>query len=452
MAQEYKSIKEIAQEWDLTVRRVQMLCTSGKLPGAKKVGNLWAIPADVKRPIDKRMANGDQRKPAKKIGKYRTLQELPFISRISHDIRNDLNAIGGYADMMVTHQGDAERLEEYRKNIKNSEKSILNLLENTVELTRLYNGAVREEEALFSLEAMLERLIEEESIRAGKKDVKIIKVINVRHEFLRSDLEKVERILRNILDNAVKYSNNGGVVKITATEQKRTRNGRCRVEYSIVDQGRGMTEEFIDRIYHFSAGDKGEGQLQGSNSGLGLVVAKGLADYLGGTFEIESYIDFGTTVKVMLSHKVADLSEFVREEDETMEEFSLKGKRILMAEDNELNRSFAVEVLKDVGCEVDCAQDGIVCVAKLETEQAGYYDCILMDLMMPNMDGISATKIIRKLEDQSKASIPIIAMTASVMNEDREKALQAGMSGFVEKPFNVNMLFQVMQNVLIEAE
>ncbi|SDB03571.1 hybrid sensor histidine kinase/response regulator [Eubacterium oxidoreducens] len=452
MEKEYKSIKEIAQEWDLTVRRVQMLCTSGKLPGAKKVGNLWAIPADVKRPIDKRMAQGDQRKPLKKIGKYRTLQELPFISRISHDIRTDLNAICGYTDMIIAHQGEEERIAEYRQNIKNSEKSILRVLKNTVELTRLYNGALHESEELFSVEAMLQNLMEQESFEASQKGVKIIKVINVRHEFLRSDLDKIECILGNLLNNAVKYSEKGGVVKITATEQKRTRNGRCRVEYSISDQGQGMTEEFLDKIYHYVSSDSDEVQIQGSNSGIGLVLAKGLTDYLGGNFEIESYIDFGTNVKVMLSHRVADLSEFAKEDLQEKVEFGLNGKRILLAEDNELNRLYAVEILKEAGCEVDCVQDGIVCVAKLETEKAGYYDCILMDLMMPNLDGISATKIIRNLEDQDRSKIPIIAMTASVMNEDREKALLAGMNGFVEKPLDVKRLFEIMKNVIMTAK
>lgn len=449
----YRSVKDVAEEWGLTVRRVQMLCTSGKLPGAKKVGNLWMIPEGTVRPQDNRMVSGEYKKAVFKAA-VRTQSYndyMSFLSAMSYGIRTSLNTIMGYSDLIKTHSDDPARVIEFAENIKQSGKGILVLIDNSVEYTKLRNNEVEFREDICNLEDIVNRLIEDADADAVRHNISIMRRINLKHEFVKADVEKVSCILGNVIENAVRYSKKDGMVSVRAVEMPEKEPGICTVNFSIIDNGIGMSPLFIERVFDGYSYEKelDSVRLINHGSGLGLAIVKELLNLMGGSININSQLDFGTKVDISIPFKVADLSEISAGNVETPDLKEYKGKRLLLAEDNELNRDIEMGILEEAGFEVDWAGDGIICVADLERAQDNYYDMVLMDIQMPNMNGVTATQVIRGLDNESKANIPIVAMTASVLKEDRERALKAGMSGFVEKPLDIKNLLKVMKNLNI---
>lgn len=453
MEEKYKSVKEVAEEWGLTVRRVQMLCTSGKLPGAKKAGNLWMIPEGTVRPQDNRMVSGEYKKAVFKANvKAQSYNDsMSFLSLMSYGIRTSLNTIMGYSDLIKTHKDDPAKVIEYAENIKQSGKGILILVDNSVEYTRLRNNEVDVKEDICNLEDIVNRLIEDEKTEALRHNVNITRRINLKHEFVKADADKIACILGNVIDNAVRYSKKDGMVSVRAEEVEENEPGVCRVKFTVIDNGIGMSSHFVERVFDGYSYEKGmdSDQVINHGSGLGLAIVKELLNLLGGTIHIESQIDFGTRVDISLDFKVADFTEITTDSNEDIDISMFAGKRLLLAEDNELNRDIEMGILEEAGFSVDWAGDGIICVADLERAQDGYYDMVLMDIQMPNMNGITATQVIRGLDDKNKANIPVVAMTASVLKEDRERALRAGMNGFVEKPLDIKHLLKVMKNLNI---
>ena len=211
-----------------------------------------------------------------------------------------------------------------------------------------------------------------------------------------------------------------------------------------------MSEEFLEHIYDDFARERNSTSSGTPGTGLGMGIVKRLVEIMGGEISIHSKKGEGTTVQIILPHRIAQESEVEKSgiAQQTVDDSLFKGKRILLAEDNELNAEIAAELLGDVGLEIDRAEDGIICISKLETAAAGYYDLILMDVQMPNMDGYQATKIIRGLSDKSKAEIPIIAMTANAFEQDRREALDAGMNDHISKPVSIAKLVSVMSRFI----
>lgn len=452
MAERYVSVKEIAEKWGITVRRVQMMCTGGLIPGAKKVGKLWMLPENAVRPPDRRTLPIEQRQSIKgpqrlaKAAAEGGRNNIRFISMMSHQIRTSLNAIMGYSDLIRDHREEEEKTGEYVDNIQNSCKSILDLLNNTMEFSRLQNGKVEVSEEICNVENFIQNIIDNEDAEARRRHIRIVKKIRLHHEFIQADVEKLERIFGNILNNAVKYSHDDGTVQFRVEEQESHDSSLCRIRYIIEDQGAGMSEGFLEHIFDsFTTENMSGREWTESGSGLGMAIAGMLTELLHGSIDIESNLNFGTRVTLSFSHAVADISESLSEGGRSDDYSYLRGKRLLLAEDNALNREIAKTVLEEAGMQVSCAEDGILCVALLERNT---FDLILMDLLMPNMDGFTAAKIIRRLDEDEKAAIPIIAMTASVREEDREKALMAGMNGFVEKPIDRDHLLKIISQAL----
>jgi CheY-like chemotaxis protein len=284
---------------------------------------------------------------------------------------------------------------------------------------------------------------------AEKKGITLTYDRNIRHDYLYCDRVKMQEIYLKIISNAVKYTGSGGSIKIISNELPDARDGWCSIQIIVSDTGRGMSQEFLEHIYDDFAREKDSTSSGVTGTGLGMGIVKKIVDMMNGEIEIESKKGVGTTVRVTIPHRIADESQIESLEEPIVCDSSLfKGKRVLLAEDNELNADIVAELLGDAGVQVEHAKDGIICVSMLETAEAGYYDIILMDVQMPNMDGYQATEIIRKLSDRQKAEIPIIAMTANAFAKDREQALAAGMNEHISKPVSVDKLISTMSKFI----
>lgn len=272
---------------------------------------------------------------------------------------------------------------------------------------------------------------------------------DIRYPYVYMDSSHVSEIILNIISNANKYTGEGGSIRCALSQKPMEKDGWCMMTIAIADSGIGMSEEFQQHIFESFTRERSSTISGVDGTGLGMGIVKKLVDLMGGTIEIHSVLGEGSTFTVRIPCRIA------REEDAKarrasvpLDKTNLAGKRILLAEDNDLNAEIARELLGEEGLIVERADNGVACVELLEKAPAGYYDLILMDVQMPVMNGYEATGKIRKLQDKSKAQIPIIAMTANAFAEDRQKALSVGMNDHVAKPIDMNTLIPVLQKYL----
>lgn len=450
--QDYISVKDLADQWGLTVRRVQMMCMQGLIPGAVKQGRFWVVPVGAQRPQDKRVSELTSKRPGRSRAdrnlSAEQIMSMRFLTAMSSEMRNELNTIMGYSDMLVTHTDEPDRICDFASYIKDSGKNILRQIENTILLSKISNDEVYAEESVCSLSELVQGLADSAAVDAQKRDVKLTCRMRLDHEFVYVDSDKLKILLSNVIDNALKYSKSSGKVILSAEEVNYDKSGLVKVRFCVEDNGRGMTAPFLKHLFDNFSADRARNEDGLQNIGIGLAIVKGLTEILGGTLDIQSKLGSGTKVYITMEYRIADLTEVKEEETFEFDLDVLSGHRVLIADDNEMNRDIAMEIFSDAGVHVDCAEDGIICVATLEKAEPGYYDCIFMDIQMPNLNGLEATRIIRTLSDSEKANIPIIAMTANVQDEDREMTLRAGMNGFVEKPFDIKKMYSMLQRAL----
>ncbi len=372
-----------------------------------------------------------------------------FLLNMSHDIRTPMNAIIGYTDILARYRTDEEQFNRCTANIKASGQYLLDLINNVLEMARIESGVETIDEKPCDVRSILSSAYIVFKEDAERKGISLTYDRNVMHSFLYVDRVKLQQIHLNVLSNALKYTKPGGSVKIMSNELPDEREGWCRIQTVTTDTGIGMSEEFLEHIFDEFSREQDSTTAGTQGTGLGMGIVRKLVDMMGGEIDITSKKGVGTTIKITIPHRIADESQVdVAEQVDINDESLFKGRRILLAEDNELNADIAMELLGDVGLEVELAQDGIICISKLETAPAGYYDLILMDVQMPNMDGYQATEIIRKLSDKKKAEIPIIAMTANAFARDRKAALNAGMNDHVSKPISIAKLVSVMSKYI----
>ena len=283
-----------------------------------------------------------------------------------------------------------------------------------------------------------------------EKGIEFIRTTDVKHPEVICDETKLREIFLNILSNALKYTPAGGRVSMKLTEVPSDRSGYAMYQTEIEDTGIGMSEEFLPHLFEEFTRERSSTESRVNGTGLGMPIVKKLVDLMQGTIEVESQIGKGTKFTVTLPHRIAGKSEIAQfaEKTHAYEVTQFKGKRILLAEDNELNAEIAMTILEEAGFEVEHAADGIICVNMLEKADAGYYDLILMDIQMPNMDGYKATRTIRKFADKEKAGITIIAMTANAFEEDKINAYKAGMNFHIAKPIKLDELMSALAEIL----
>lgn len=285
-------------------------------------------------------------------------------------------------------------------------------------------------------------------MEAKKKNLTIEHIVKVQHPHIVCDRTKMQEILTNIISNAVKYTPPGGRITIETQDLPCDKDGYILIETVVEDTGIGISEEFLPHLFDSFSREKNTTAAKVSGSGLGMSIVKSLVDLMDGTVAVESQLGKGTKFIVTVPHKIADTEYYQKKMLSKEQTIDFSGKRILLAEDNELNAEIAIAILEEMGFAVDHAEDGIICVDKLEKAPSGTYDLILMDIQMPNMDGYKTTRVIRHLPDRQKAQIPIVAMTANAFAEDKKKALDMGMNGHISKPIDIEQIKETLAPIL----
>lgn len=373
-----------------------------------------------------------------------------FLFNMSHDIRTPMNAIIGFTELLEKHLDDKELAKNYIRKIQTSNDFLLSLINNVLEMARIESGKETLDENCCNAYRFNDSLYSLFDTQMNEKGISFTRTVHVVHPEVICDETKLREIFLNILSNALKYTPSGGNVSMRLTEIPSYMPGYAMYQTIIEDTGIGMSEEFIPHLFEEFTRERSSTESRINGTGLGMPIVKKLVDLMQGTIEVESKIGKGSKITVTIPHRVAQKSEPDPVVEKALDNSAdcFKGKRILLAEDNDLNAEIAITILEEAGFEVEHATDGIVCVDMLEKAEAGYYDLILMDIQMPNMDGYKATKTIRKFADPKKADITIIAMTANAFEEDKKNAYKVGMNGHISKPINVDMLMSALKATL----
>ena len=369
-----------------------------------------------------------------------------FLFNMSHDIRTPMNAIIGFSDLLEKHLDDKEKVHDYIKKIQLSGSFLLSLINYVLEMARIESGkaTLRTEvgdaqELLGALNAVFEPAVE-------KKRLKYNCTLDVEHRFIICDVTKVREIVLNIISNSVKYTPEGGSVTVQIKEIPWEKEGWTAYRILVEDTGIGMGAEYLPHIFEEFTRERTSTESKIVGAGLGLPIVKALIDLMGGTIQVESERGKGSKFEVILPFEIASEEEvkdsYVKKEEKLYNRS--KEKRILLAEDNELNAEIAITILEENGFKVERAEDGCKCMELFSEKPAGYYSTILMDIQMPNMDGYTASRKIRGMEREDAKAIPIIALTANAFDEDRNKAFAAGMNGHIAKPIDVGRMVRTI--------
>lgn len=374
-----------------------------------------------------------------------------FLFNMSHDIRTPMNAIIGFTHLLSDNLADIKKSREYIGKIQSSSNLLLMIINQVLEMARIESGktvlnkqAVNLREVVQSLNTVFEPEIKEKSLRYHS-------LVDIEHEHVLCDRTKLEEIVLNIVSNAIKYTEPGGRIILTLKEQACTDANKAAYELTVEDTGIGMDEAYLPHIFEEFSREHTTTETKIAGTGLGLPIVKSLVELMGGTIAVQSKIGVGTVFTVKLAFELAkeEAPAAGAEPQQLLSVEQLKGRSILLAEDNALNAEIATVILTQAGFVVKHVEDGAKCVAELRAMPIGTYDVVLMDVQMPNMDGYAATKAIRELQD-ARAKIPVIAMTANVYDEDKQRAFASGMTGFIAKPLNIKTMLQVLSEQLNE--
>ena len=372
-----------------------------------------------------------------------------FLFNMSHDIRTPMNAILGFTQLAQQHLDDPGTLTGYLDKIAQSGGNLLELIDNVLAMSRAESGRAVVQESICDVRELnqsLRVLFENELDRRGqKRNVEV----HVEHPRVWADVIKVRQVYMNIFSNAVKYTPDGGTISAVTHEYDCKREGYAGYETVVQDNGIGISAEFLPHIFEQFERERNTTESGIQGTGLGMAIVKKNLDQLGGTIRIESEQGKGTRVTIRLECRIAPETEQPEPSAARPEAEPHAVKHILLAEDNDLNAEIAMELLKMAGYEAERAENGKVCVEKLK---AGCYDAVLMDIQMPEMNGYQATQAIRQLDDPEKRAVLIVAMTANAFEEDRQKALAAGMDGFISKPVDLKQLKATLAGLQLKRD
>ena len=371
-----------------------------------------------------------------------------FLFNMSHDIRTPMNAIIGFSELLEKHIDEKDKVLDYTEKIRSSSAFLLSLINYVLEMARIESGKAVLKEETGDLCALMQTLSDvfEPSVR--QKKLTCTYHTDVEHPYIVSDRTKVREILLNVISNAIKYTPESGHIAVSVKELPAEKPKTGRYTFTVQDDGIGMSEEYLPHIFEEFTREHTSTESKVIGTGLGLPIVKALVEWMHGSIDVQSKLGAGTTVTITLGFPLADEAQkSVEEQDAKGDAAQLRGCRILLAEDNDLNAEIVVTILEESGLTVERTADGELCIEALKAHPAGYYDAILMDIQMPNMDGYQATKLIRNLSD-GRRTIPIIAMTANAFDEDRQKALSVGMDAHLAKPVDVERLFGTLRKVI----
>ena len=371
-----------------------------------------------------------------------------FLQRMSHDIRTPINGICGMIDMAEHYADDMEKQTEYRAKIKEASNLLLELVNDVMDMSKFESGEIVLEEVPFNLSKIFREVFAVIEQVAAEQNIRIVwEKKEITHRDLIGSAGYVKRVMMNILSNAVKYNRENGQIYISCIEIPSEQPEMTTMEFVCRDTGIGMAEEFQKHIFEPFAQEHAGSRTKFAGTGLGMPISKKLIEKMGGTITFESAEGIGTTFVIRVPFKI-DLDADKREEQKDVSENSIKGLHILLAEDNELNMEIAEFVLQNEGADVTKAWNGQEAVELFRNSKPGEFNVILMDIMMPVMNGYEATKMIRSLDREDAKEIPIIAMTANAFTEDRIRAKEAGMNEHVAKPVDVELLVKVIHKLV----
>ena len=372
-----------------------------------------------------------------------------FLFNMSHDIRTPMNAIIGFSELLEKHIDEKDKAIDYLGKIKSSSNFLLSLINYVLEMARIESGKLALKKEVGCVTELIESLTDVFEPGVKKKFITYSCETDIQHKYVIGDETKVREIFINIIGNSVKYTSEGGKISVSVKEEPFEKENYIAYRIIVEDNGIGMSKEYLPHIFEEFSREHTSTESKVTGTGLGLPIVKSLIDMMGGTIEVESQLGCGTKMNVVLPFELASEKQILEEKQKEKEKISdsILGKRVLLAEDNELNAEIAMTVLKENGLKAERAANGKQCMEMLKKMPEDYYDMILMDIQMPEMDGYEATKLIRNLDD-ARADIPIVAMTANAFEEDRQKALESGMNAHVSKPVDMNMLFKVMTQIL----
>ena len=420
---------------------------------AERSSKMIKIEKETNQKLNKlRVAAEDALKVAESASKAKST----FLSNMSHDIRTPMNAIIGFATLALDDIRDGKKVEDYLSKILSSSKHLLGLINDILDMSRIESGKVVLEEQETDLVTTLQEL---QSIMEGQAKERKLKLhvdySNLRDRHVYCDKTRLNQVMFNLLANAVKFTSEGGSIWLTMSQLEPTYEVEDRAIYEIrvKDTGIGMDKAFIKHIFEPFERERTSTVSKIQGTGLGMAITKNIVDMMGGTIEVESQKGVGTEFIIRLELRLQAEARVANEEGakqhghaEGVAEFA--GKRLLLAEDNELNREIACMLLSKYGFVIDTAENGQEAVDLVAASAPAYYDLVLRDIQMPVMDGHEATRRIRSLEDKELAKVPVVAMTANAFDEDRKAAKECGMNGFISKPINMQEVVQALRMCL----
>ncbi|MBQ9250691.1 MAG: amino acid permease [Oscillospiraceae bacterium] len=376
-----------------------------------------------------------------------------FLFNMSHDIRTPMNAIIGYTNLASKENKDPA-LAEYLGKIDVSGRHLLELIDDILEMSRIESGTIELNNAPLDLRALLYELRDLFEAQMAEKDLSFsVDASQVWHPYVLADRHNMNRMLLNIVSNAFKFTPEGGDIKVSLWEVDSVEENWGLYELRVQDNGIGMSREFSEKMFTAFERERTSTVSGIQGTGLGLAITKGIVDKMGGTIDVNTAPGNGTEFVIRLRLELSDASQLPEETaapssptEGTREDFT--GKRLLLVEDNQINREIATMILREAGFALETAENGRIAVDKVAASEPGYYDAVLMDIQMPEMDGYTATREIRALADARLSAIPIIAMTANAFQEDIQAAKAAGMNSHIAKPLDVDKMLSTLTEVL----
>ena len=371
-----------------------------------------------------------------------------FLFNMSHDIRTPMNAIIGFSDLIQKNMNDPEKVRDYIGKIQASSSLLLSIINHVLEMARIDSGEVTLNEQVGSIQSFVESIETVFEPTIQKKKLSCDFESKITHDYIICDETKVREIFLNIIGNAVKYTEEGGCVRVKIEELPKRSAQSATYRIVVKDNGIGMSEDYLPHIFEAFSREHSSTEVRVEGTGLGLPIVKSLLDLMGGTIQAESILGEGTQMTIEVTFPIATQEQIKelrsRKHSRVLQNWS--GKRILLAEDNDLNAEIVMTILQENGFIVERVADGEPCVKMVKNMPDDYYSVILMDIQMPHMDGYQATQVIRKL-DGARAQIPIVALTANAFDEDRQKAFACGMNAHVVKPINMEQLFDAFDSL-----